>query len=953
MQLTAKIARCRIADDVFQSGDGILLPNVQISLGEDQRSSTCSFTVNDPGLLFGARYREISVSQGGIQVPAELIETKKEFKEAAGAALINSIPPAGATPTAGVSGNGVVIMGDPRFTPEVKAFMDAIAYFEVEGGAPLSEQSYYSNNGVETNQGYFNKAEATNGFPSSAGSRYNVGRYQFKLADYTDWQKTNPPMHNYTPVAQDLMCYWKLQYRGALSAIQSGDIRGAMLKAGKEWASIPGSPYGQVHTSSDKWLGVYQQRLAYYKGKTGSSTPSSSPPSSSPMAPTPATSSPTLAQIPAPVENSKKGTEIIIELAVGYGATWKDAIAFHMIHTETKSSWDVDGKQITTFTGKSIRWLLTRIPITQSFENITLRQYANIHLAGFNLKLDMEGNGFNYQHLSQDGQTTMDVLLRESKRMGFRIAEGVGKKSDTLIVEPAARPTFTNVIIDEEILIKPATFTDKARENQSGLPAATVSAPATGTGEAKTAIDRTSGSMVQTKPESKTGTGQPAISGGITGTATKPVGGTVKPDAIGATTSATGTPSSTGSADSATGNTTHKVEGPVTINKPDGTKVVTTVTTDQKIETGKITRTKVTVSVVTKPSQSPVTTTRKVYSEITDGHTKTTTTITTPPSAPVTTTKDEKKVSAEDQKLLEQSKDAAGQSTATGTGSGAPSNVDPITGLPNQQPGYIDLQDGRAEAEVIADESRRVKGYEDSYVLVMNQDTLQLVPGQIVALSKRLFPDAFATEKRIGQVEHSFEAGTTTINTYTPQAQKEVGGLGITAPVAAATAPVSGDIPVTADGLICPLTGGPLTGVGLGGRGGRHQGVDMTGPDHRILSSGDGIVVQAISTCTVGDYGCNGGWGNVAVIKMKAPQGYDICMRYAHLQTGSLLVKEGQPVKKGQQVGTMGTTGHSTGPHLHWEIRKGDPMGLKMAPSDVGIKIPPTGSNGLESGGRV
>lgn len=926
MQLVAKLARCRISSDVYTSGDDILLPNITIFLGEDQRSSTCSFSVNDPGLLIGARYREISVKQGGIQVPAELVESKKEFKAAttavaasASSSSASSNGTQGATPTTGTSGHGVVITGDPRFTPEVKAFMDAIAYGEVEDKLGINGYS-------EGNNGEKNLIK-NNQFPPGSYTTLNVGRYQFSHDEFDEFLATNPPVKDFSPLGQDLMCYWRMgkNQRNVLEPLLKGDLDTAMLRAGKEWASIPGSPYGQVHLTKSQWVNYYNQRLAYYRGQQPTPSP---PAAAAPMSPTPATTTPPVAQIPPPQESSIKGTEIIIELAVGYGATWKDAIAFHFIHTETKTEWGADGRQITTFTGKSIRWLLTRVPVTQSFENITLKQFTEMQLSGFNLKLEMEGKGLTYQHLSQDGQVPLDILFREAKRMGFRVAEGVGKKSDTLIVEPLGRPEFTNVIIDEEILIKPAIFTDKARANKSGAPAATISDPMTGTGETKTAIDRASGNMTQVKPESKAGTGQP--SGGITGAAIALVGGTVKPDPMGSSTTATkpdpmggdkskkpaAAPTGTSQNDQA-GNTTHKVEGPVKVTKPDGTVVSTTVTTDQKIETGKITRTKTTVSIVTKPRSQPQATTKKVVTEVTDGKTKTTTILTEPGKQPQTTTKEENKVSAEDQKLLEQSKVSSNQSDAAGTGATAPANVDPVTGLPNQQPGFIDLRDGRAEAEVIADESRRVKGYEDSYVLVMNADTLQLVPGQIVALSKRLFPDAFATEKRIAQVDHNFDAGTTTINTYTPQAQLPegaggggAGAIATPAPTASA-APTQFATPSAPPGQFCwPIPRGATTiGDGYGPRASRppsyrHTILDITAPQ--------GTVAVAMADGVVSIQPDNGGAGNMMTIKHGG--GYE-CV-YMHGMPGGYIVTSG-PVKQGQPIFKIGTTGGSSGPHLH------------------------------------
>ena len=69
--------------------------------------------------------------------------------------------------------------------------------------------------------------------------------------------------------------------------------------------------------------------------------------------------------------------------------------------------------------------------------------------------------------------------------------------------------------------------------------------------------------------------------------------------------------------------------------------------------------------------------------------------------------------------------------------------------------------------------------------------------------------------------------------------------------------------------------------------------------------------------------GCGGGYGNYIMID----HGNGYSTLYAHLS--SLAVSTGQTVRKGQVIGYVGTTGHSTGPHLHFETRY---MGEKYDP---------------------
>ncbi len=94
----------------------------------------------------------------------------------------------------------------------------------------------------------------------------------------------------------------------------------------------------------------------------------------------------------------------------------------------------------------------------------------------------------------------------------------------------------------------------------------------------------------------------------------------------------------------------------------------------------------------------------------------------------------------------------------------------------------------------------------------------------------------------------------------------------------------------------------PITGGGA-----RHQGLDFVGPDHeKIISPSAGRVVLA---------GRFSDYGNAVVID----HGFGITTRYGHLS--AVKVAKGQMVKKGDVIALQGSTGRSTGQHLHYEIR--------------------------------
>ncbi|MGF9979102.1 peptidoglycan DD-metalloendopeptidase family protein [Viridibacillus arvi] len=103
-----------------------------------------------------------------------------------------------------------------------------------------------------------------------------------------------------------------------------------------------------------------------------------------------------------------------------------------------------------------------------------------------------------------------------------------------------------------------------------------------------------------------------------------------------------------------------------------------------------------------------------------------------------------------------------------------------------------------------------------------------------------------------------------------------------------------------------------------------HYGIDIANSlSTPIVAVTDGVVTVARGGCAVyGYYGstCGGGWGNYLWVKHNI-EGTTYELVYAHLQ--SYAVSPGQPVKKGQVIGKMGSSGSSTGPHLHVETHKG------------------------------
>src|SRR5690606_18217165 len=136
-----------------------------------------------------------------------------------------------------------------------------------------------------------------------------------------------------------------------------------------------------------------------------------------------------------------------------------------------------------------------------------------------------------------------------------------------------------------------------------------------------------------------------------------------------------------------------------------------------------------------------------------------------------------------------------------------------------------------------------------------------------------------------------------------------------------------GNLPVSSSGFMKPTTGlltSPYGWRNLGAGPEFHYGIDIANKTGTpIVAAADGVVSHV---------GAMGSYGNVVMVTHSI-NGKIYTTLYAHLSGYTSSV--GQQVSRGQQIAKMGSTGRSTGPHLHFEIHTGTWRGQK-----VGVQNP-------------
>ena len=191
-----------------------------------------------------------------------------------------------------------------------------------------------------------------------------------------------------------------------------------------------------------------------------------------------------------------------------------------------------------------------------------------------------------------------------------------------------------------------------------------------------------------------------------------------------------------------------------------------------------------------------------------------------------------------------------------------------------------------ATVSVIAARTDEARGVRDQ--LASDRDTL--------AAARRLKQSALATsqehrEEYLHEV-NALAAQSASLAAAIRDAQAGAGSSGTGTP--------------SASGFIWPVNGPVVSGYGM--RWGRlHEGIDIT--------ASTGTPIWAAAGGTVIHAGWLGGYGNLVVVD----HGNGLATAYAH--ASAILVGVGQQVSQGETLSLVGSTGNSSGPHLHFEVR--------------------------------
>ena len=209
-----------------------------------------------------------------------------------------------------------------------------------------------------------------------------------------------------------------------------------------------------------------------------------------------------------------------------------------------------------------------------------------------------------------------------------------------------------------------------------------------------------------------------------------------------------------------------------------------------------------------------------------------------------------------------------------------------------------ELTTAKASKESVAVQLKNAKSEKDAKVSQLSAEEQQL-QSQIAELQK----DNEAIDKKIQSMQAQIEAARKAAEEEAKKNQSNSGSNNSNS---------SSNSGTSSAGFIKPVNSYVTTGMYYSS-GSYHGAVDFGASGINgmpVYAVADGIVVttQALTTS----------YGNYIILYHPSSNLYTL---YAHGQAGSISVSQGQSVKQGQQLMRVGSTGNSTGPHLHFEVR--------------------------------
>ena len=246
-------------------------------------------------------------------------------------------------------------------------------------------------------------------------------------------------------------------------------------------------------------------------------------------------------------------------------------------------------------------------------------------------------------------------------------------------------------------------------------------------------------------------------------------------------------------------------------------------------------------------------------------------------------------------------------------GGGAPLSALLASGSPGDavvRSQYVDLVtradrgavEGLAASRALVDQQRRLlEAQEATLARVLEQQRAILADAEALRQDRSL--QLAAARNNVDELraqERHLQAESRDLAALARRGSRSAGASRASAPAS------SGSAPAPRGGWVFPARG-RITSA-FGPRWGRmHEGLDIAAPS--------GAPIYAARAGTVTYAGRMGGYGNIILID----HGGGVVTAYAH--QSSLVAGVGQRVAAGEQIGRIGSTGNSTGPHVHFEVR--------------------------------